>query len=226
MGLSFTKRESRLQNKILNYKTGLLEYKRDSRLAIYHKEKTHKKEKIKNKQSRVLFVIVVVIVIVLIGSTAVKKFGENDVITSSQLEKAIDIDELSTAEFVYNGVAEKYNDDKPEEVDFYIAYEANVKVGIQMGEVKFDIDEDNKTVKPLLPELSVNIVTPNTESLSYIPKDPDIPLKEIIALCEKDAMNEANNSEELYETAEQNLQAVIEALLSPILDHAEYSVVW
>ena len=118
------------------------------------------------------------------------------------------------------------NDDKPEEVDFYIAYEANVKVGIQMGEVKFDIDEDNKTVKPLLPELSVNIVTPNTESLSYIPKDPDIPLKEIIALCEKDAMNEANNSEELYETAEQNLQAVIEALLSPILDHAEYSVVW
>ena len=39
-------------------------------------------------------------------------------------------------------------------------------------------------------------------------------------------MNEANNSEELYETAEQNLQAVIEALLSPILDHAEYSVVW
>ena len=36
MGLSFTKRESRLQNKILNYKTGLLEYKRDSRLAIYH----------------------------------------------------------------------------------------------------------------------------------------------------------------------------------------------
>lgn len=190
------------------------------------KEKTHKKEKIKNKQSRVLFVIVVVIVIVLIGSTAVKKFGENDVITSSQLEKAIDIDELSTAEFVYNGVAEKYNDDKPEEVDFYIAYEANVKVGIQMGEVKFDIDEDNKTVKPLLPELSVNIVTPNTESLSYIPKDPDIPLKDIITLCEKDAMNEANNSEELYETAEQNLQAVIEALLSPILDHAEYSVVW
>ena len=39
-------------------------------------------------------------------------------------------------------------------------------------------------------------------------------------------MNEANNSEKLYQTAEENLRAVIEALLSPILENAGYSIVW
>lgn len=35
MGLSFTKRESKLQNEILIYKTGFLDYKWDSRVAIH-----------------------------------------------------------------------------------------------------------------------------------------------------------------------------------------------
>ena len=35
-GFSFTKGESRLQNRNLIYKMGFLEYKRDSRPAIYH----------------------------------------------------------------------------------------------------------------------------------------------------------------------------------------------
>ena len=39
-------------------------------------------------------------------------------------------------------------------------------------------------------------------------------------------MNEANNSEKLYQTAEENLRAVIEALLSPILENAGYSIEW
>jgi hypothetical protein len=35
MGLSFTKWESKLQNEILIYKTGFLDYKWDSRVAIH-----------------------------------------------------------------------------------------------------------------------------------------------------------------------------------------------
>lgn len=34
---------------------------------------------------------------------AVQKITKESVITSSQLEKAVDISELSTAEFIYNG---------------------------------------------------------------------------------------------------------------------------
>lgn len=79
---------------------------------------------------------------------------------------------------------------------------------------------------PVLPEITVNIATLDEKAISYIPKNPDISLKEIIVLCKEDAMNEANNSEKLYQTAEENLRAVIEALLSPILENVGYSIEW
>ena len=52
------------------------------------------------------------------------------------------------------------------------------------------------------------------EEISYLPKNPDIFLKE------------ANNSDKLYQTAEENLKSAIEALLSPILKSAEYTLQW
>lgn len=178
------------------------------------------------KKKLISIIFIAVIAISIIGTTIITKIGKNNVITSSQLEKAIDISQLSTAEFVYNGVAEKYEDNNQEKIEFYISYNANAKVGIQMEDVKFEIDEKNKTVTPILPEITVNIATLDEESISYIPKNPDIALRDIITICKEDAMNEANNSEKLYQTAEDNLRAVIEALLSPILKNAEYSIVW
>lgn len=171
-------------------------------------------------------VLAVLVVGSLFGPNVMNKIGKENVITSSQLEKAIDISQLSTAEFVYNGIAEKYDDDKPEKVECYIAYHADVKVGIQMEDVEFEIDEENKTVTPILPEISVNIAALDENEISYIPKNPDIPLKEIIVLCKEDAVREANDSKKLYQTAEENLKAVIEALVSPILEHAGYTINW
>lgn len=174
----------------------------------------------------ILVIAFAAIVTGLFGPTVINKIGKDNVITSSQLEKAIDISELSTAEFVYNGVAEKYNDEKPEEVECYISYNANVKVGIQMKDVKFDIEAEKKTVTPVLPDITVNVATLDEEAISYIPKDPNLSLKEVITLCKQDAMNEANNSDKLYQTAEENLRSVIEALLSPVVEAAGYSIVW
>lgn len=171
-------------------------------------------------------VLAVLVVGSLFGPNVMNKIGKENVITSSQLEKAIDISQLSTAEFVYNGIAEKYDDDKPEKVECYIAYHADVKVGIQMEDVEFEIDEENKTVTPILPEILVNIAALDENEISYIPKNPDIPLKEIIVLCKEDAVREANDSKKLYQTAEENLKAVIEALVSPILEHAGYTIKW
>ena len=171
-------------------------------------------------------VLAVLVVGSLFGPNVMNKIGKENVITSSQLEKAIDISQLSTAEFVYNGIAEKYDDDKPEKVECYIAYHADVKVGIQMEDVEFEIDEENKTVTPILPEISVNIAALDENEISYIPKNPDIPLKEIIVLCKEDAVREANDSKKLYQTAEENLKAVIEAPVSPILEHAGYTIKW
>lgn len=98
------------------------------------------------KKKLILLVLVVVIAAGagLVLPNKISKIGKENTITSSQLEKAIDISQLSTAEFVYNGVAEKKNENSPEDVDCYIAYDANVKVGINMEDVKFKIDEERK----------------------------------------------------------------------------------
>lgn len=162
----------------------------------------------------------------LVLPAVISRIEKEDVITSAQLEKAIDISQLSTAEFVYNGIAEKYNEEHPERVDCYIAYNASVKVGIQMEDVTFEIQEEEKTVTPVLPDITVQIATLDENSLSYIPKNPDVPLKDMLILCKEDAIREAGESEKLYETAEENLKMVMEALLSPVLENAGYSLVW
>ena len=43
-------------------------------------------------------------------------------------------------------------------------------------------------------------------------------LNEILDCCQIDAQNEASNTDELYDTAKENLQTVVEALLKPITD--------
>ena len=154
---------------------------------------------------------------------AVQKITKESVITSSQLEKAVDISELSTAEFIYNGIADKYSDGNLEETECHIAYASTVKVGIALDQITFTIDEEKKTVTPVLPEITVNTVTVDPDSLSFI---PHVELKDIMTVCKEDALKEASESKELYQTAEENLQSAIEALLSPILKNAGYTMQW
>lgn len=174
----------------------------------------------------VLVLGIVAIAAGLFVPNAVQKITKEHVITSSQLEKAIDISDLSTAEFVYNGIADKYSEQNPEEIACHIAYASTVKVGIALDQVTFTIDEEKKTVTPVLPEITVNTVTVDPDSLSFIPQNPDVELKDIMTVCKEDALKEASESKELYQTAEENLQSAIEALLSPILKNAGYTMQW
>ena len=185
-----------------------------------------KKNEPEKKRFPVIAAGAAVLAACLVLPAVISRIEKEDVITSAQLEKAIDISQLSTAEFVYNGIAEKYNEKHPERVDCYIAYNASVKVGIQMEDVTFEIQEEEKTVTPVLPEITVQIATLDEDSLSYIPKNPDVPLKDMLILCKEDAVREAGESEKLYETAEENLKMVMEALLSPVLENAGYTLVW
>lgn len=175
-----------------------------------------------------IWISVISLSVLLCGAGNLERISakEKNTVTESILQDAIDIDKISSAEFVYNGIAERYDEEKPEEVDCYISYEANVKVGIEMKDVEFKIDEDKKIITPILPSISINIVTLEEDGISYIPKNPDISLKEVIELCKKDAMNEANKSQKLREVAEENLKSTIEALLMPILDNTGYSLQW
>ena len=43
---------------------------------------------------------------------------------------------------------------------------------------------------------------------------------------QKDAINEANQSEKLKETAEDNVKIVVETLLLPLMNKTKYTLVW
>ena len=177
--------------------------------------------------------IIVAIVFLVVGygihilhSNSGKKITGKDVVTNSKLTEAVNISQLSTADFTYNGVAEKYQDDNSGKVLCHIAYEASVKVGVDMNDIKFSVDDKKKKVNVYLPEIKINIVDVKTDGLSFMPENPDIELPEIMKICNDDAKKEANKSRELYNTAEENLKISIQALLKPILDDSGYSITW
>ena len=81
--------------------------------------------------------------------------GEKSIITTSTLKRAVNVSELSTAQFTYNGIAEVYEDERKESVECYIRYNAKVKAGIDMSDIDFDVDHDTKTVTVILPEIEI-----------------------------------------------------------------------
>ena len=165
-------------------------------------------------------------VCIFIGIGYFQKISRSKTITSAQLEDSIDIGTLSVAEFTYNGIAEKHNEKNPDKTDCYILYNSKVKTGIDVKDIKFDIDEKEKTITPILPEVKINSVELDETALSYIPQNPNISLKEILSICKEDAMNEANDSEKLKEAANENLKSAVEALLSPVAEKEGYTVEW
>ena len=153
---------------------------------------------------------------------------EPEIITNSTLMRTVDVSELSTAEFIYNGIAEIYEGDDADTdtVKCRVRYKARVKAAINMDEITFDIDDEKKTVRPSLPRISLKASLDNQEGLSFIPENSKIDLQEAMEACEKDVTAEAKENEELYQSAEENLQDVIEALTYPILNAKGYSLVW
>ena len=149
--------------------------------------------------------------------------GDESIIASSTLTDAIDISDLSTAQFTYNGIAEVY---EGEAVKCHIRYNTKVKAGIDMKEVDFEIDEEKMTVKPVLPEIKITVNSVDEKTLSFIPKNTTIEIKEALTVCKNDAAKEAKESSELLESAEDNLKSIIEALLYPVLTPQGYQIVW
>ena len=155
-------------------------------------------------------------------------------VSAAELLSVINTDELSTAEYIYNGIAEVYNESKPEEIDYYASYHSRVKVGVNAELIKIEsIDNENKEITILLPpvgvvgepiidEKALSCMRPGVIT-SFSPSDQDI--FKAIRRCKEDAAEEASNTPELYTTAIENLHATIEALLTPLIG-SDYVYNW
>ncbi|MCF2621338.1 DUF4230 domain-containing protein [Collinsella tanakaei] len=177
---------------------------------------------------RAITILGAIVVVVLVGAFAVSQLFKEETkpvtITSSQLEEIVTISKLSTAEYVYNGIAEVKNEDG--EVTQRIYYGSTVRAGVDMSKIKFDIDDEAKLVYPILPEITLDDPSVDESSFEYMPTNPDMKLNDIISVCKKDARTEIEKKGQIYDTAEEGLRTAVEALTLPVLENADYRISW
>ena len=179
-----------------------------------------------------LFIAVLCIGVLAIALACMTRFGllnqpgKVTINTSSLLTDAIDIAELSTAEFRYRGIADIYTDENRTQVRCRVCYNAIVKAGIDMKQVQFDVDSEKKVVTAILPDIDLKVTIIDEQSMAILPSDADVGIDSMLKYSKEDAENEARESSELINTAQENLKATIEGLLFPILKAQDYSLVW
>lgn len=179
-----------------------------------------------------LFVAVLCIGVLAIGLACLTRFGllnqsgKVSINTSSLLTDTIDIAELSTAEFRYRGIADIYTDENRTQVRCRVCYNAIVKAGIDMKQVQFDVDSEQKVVTATLPTIDLKVTIIDEQSMAILPSDANVGIDSMLKYSKEDAENEARQSSELINTAQENLKATIEGLLFPILKAQDYSLVW
>ena len=166
-----------------------------------------------------LALILVVISVVLLPK-GVKK-SEPSIITTSTLEKILNVSDLSTFEAIYNGVAKVTNPDDPQEIDYYVSYNATVKAGIDFEQVVISVDEDAKIISVKLPKIKISDITVDIESMDYIFVNDDANTEtvseEAYKKCIDDVTRESNNETAIFELAEQNAKNIVEALIRPFV---------
>lgn len=184
---------------------------------------------------KIIFIAIVIIAVIAITFTVVvpsisnSEKSKKEIVSVASLEKIINVSELSTCTAVYNGIAQVNNSENPEEIDYYVSYEATVKAGIDFDKVAIDIsdatDSDNekkKTVKITIPEIHITDINVDISSLDFIflnnNSNQSTVTEEAYKACNEDVKNESENQQAIYDLAKQNSQSVIKALVEPILN--------
>ena len=168
----------------------------------------------------VLIAVILIAIIILRFAVFRPKNTEAEIISKSSLEKIIKVSDLSTYEAVYNGVARVMNEQNAENVDDYVSYDARIKAGIDV-----DVDHDQKVITVKLPEIEIQDVNVDIASLDYIfinnTANTATVSEEAYKKCKEDAIEESKTKNAIYDIAEQNLQNIIEALISPFVEQLD-----
>ena len=167
-----------------------------------------------------------VVALILVGTLVVlllkgEKETEPSIITTSTLEKILNVSDLSTFEAIYNGVAKVTNPDDPQEIDYYVSYNATVKAGIDFEQVVISVDEDAKIISVKLPKIKISDITVDIESMDYIFINDDANTEtvseEAYKQCIDDVTRESNSETAIFQLAEQNAKNIVEALIRPFV---------
>ena len=183
------------------------------------------KERPRTKRIKFKHIAVLIVTALMIKIKIFNKKSEPTIISKATLEKVINVSDLSTFEAIYNGVAAVANEENPENIDYYVSYEAKVKAGIDFELVEVEVNETDKVITVTLPEVKITDVDVDIASLDYIfmnnKANTQTVSEQAYKKCIKDVTKESNSTDEIYESARQNARNIVEALISPFVEQLD-----
>lgn len=194
-------------------------------MSILHKNDTRRKVPVKG----ILGIAVVLAVIAVMAAASRFDFFTADsekqktVSSSVSLEQIIKESKISTFTAVYNGIAEIPDEKNPDQISYYVRYEARVNAGFDLDQLT--LETVDKTVRVKIPPITLdkpNVDITSFDRMNVTKKDH---LSELngneYRLCEEDAKNEAEKKEVIKDLARENAKNVIRSLLEPFLDEEQ-----
>lgn len=171
-----------------------------------------------------ILLAVLIVVLAVVGVTFLKNRQHTVILTSSTLEKVVAVSDINVTRFPYEGVADIKNKDGKHL--YYVKYAATVTASADMSKMTFDIDNEAKTVHPILPEIQIKQPVLDEKQFSFMPDDANIDLKTVIKTCKVDVVKEVKADKNLYSVAEDNLKQAVTGLIMPIAEAEDYEIVW
>lgn len=142
---------------------------------------------------------------------------ETQYLATSDLKSAVDIDNLSTIDYTYHGIAEKHSTFLWQDcVDYRVKYEAHIRASYTLSDIQFEIDEEDRVVTAYLPEAQIGDPQLDTNKFGYLPEGATADMKDVIAICREDAANDVDK-EEIKKQAETSLKDTVKALTMPLI---------
>ena len=178
---------------------------------------------------KVIYLVVIIAIIVIV----VSKFTKSRVTfnSSSNVIKVDEIEKFNLARFTWNGIAEYYNDTDTE-VDTFIKYEAQIEASMNMENFNKNnilVDDNKKLINITLPKIELTpkiVFKDDGKSLSFIPQNTKIEMRDIVVTCEEDDKKKVQERVEMLDIARENAKTTIEGLLLPIIEESGYKIVW
>lgn len=187
------------------------------------------------KRALPIVVICALIIGIIVGAVVLPKMGKSEkssvtTVTKSSLENVLKISQLSTVDYTYNAIVKVCQDDNPEKVMYYVAYDGVVTAGINFEKIGFQINDTEKSVVILLPPVEVQEVSVDMGTMEFIFKDDkyntETVSQEAYKACLADLRAKAASEDALFTVAQENAKMSIRALFLPWFDavYSEYTV--
>lgn len=191
------------------------------------------KQKITN-----IVILAVIVFSVVVGVYLARTYNgrmkkDQSVVTKTTLMEVLEISELSTITYTYNGIVPGYDaldngDDGTgyQKISYYVSYEGKVKAGIDFSKIDIVMGEENKEIKVKLPKVEILDTIVDESSLEYIHKKSQSDSKGqnyklAFRLCSEDLRKKTEGDKTLLELAKSNAESAVKALLEPWMEQTE-----